>query len=103
MSDDVDPKHFEPEPIIDDENPEWTDETFARAKGPESLPDAVLAAFPKTAAAVRAKRIGRPPSERRKLSISLRLDPDVLEAWRSSGEGWQSRMNDALRAAAPKR
>jgi uncharacterized protein (DUF4415 family) len=32
--------------------------------------------------------------------VSLRLDPDVLEHFRSTGEGWQSRMNEALRQAA---
>ena len=31
--------------------------------------------------------------------ISLRLDRDVLAAWRATGPGWQARMNDALRAA----
>lgn len=29
--------------------------------------------------------------------ISLRLDQDVLERWRATGPGWQSRINDALR------
>ena len=38
------------EPIIDDENPEWTEADFAAATGPEELPPEVLAAFPKTAA-----------------------------------------------------
>ena len=34
-----------------------------------------------------------------KKSITLRLDPDVIEGWRKSGPGWQSRMNAALREA----
>lgn len=36
-----------------------------------------------------------------KKPLSLRIDGDVLERWRASGRGWQSRMNEALRAAAP--
>jgi uncharacterized protein (DUF4415 family) len=29
--------------------------------------------------------------------VSLRLDPDVIEAFRAGGSGWQSRINAALR------
>jgi hypothetical protein len=36
-----------PSPVID-EDPGWTEEDFARARGPESLPPELLAAFPKT-------------------------------------------------------
>ena len=33
-----------------------------------------------------------------KVSITLRLDPDVLDALRATGPGWQTRINDLLRA-----
>ena len=42
---------------------------------------------------------GRPKSETRKEAISLRVDADVLDAFKSTGEGWQPRMNGILRAA----
>jgi uncharacterized protein (DUF4415 family) len=42
---------------------------------------------------------GRPKSETKKEAISLRVDADVLHAFKSSGEGWQTRMNGILRAA----
>jgi len=42
---------------------------------------------------------GRPKSETRKEAISLRVDADVLDAFKSTGEGWQTRMNGVLRAA----
>jgi len=45
-------------------------------------------------------RRGRPPSAAPKEAIKLRLDPDVLEYFRSGGPGWQTRINDALRRAA---
>jgi uncharacterized protein (DUF4415 family) len=32
-----------------------------------------------------------------KVATSVRYDRDVLDAFRSTGEGWQTRMNDALR------
>lgn len=33
-----------------------------------------------------------------KVSTTLRLDPDVLEAIKATGTGWQTRINDLLRA-----
>lgn len=46
------------------------------------------------------RRRGRPFSEVTKEKISMRLDPDVVEYFRSTGPGWQSRMNEVLRKAA---
>lgn len=45
-------------------------------------------------------RPGRPKKVSVKEAVSLRLDPDVLAHFRSSGPGWQSRINAALRKAA---
>lgn len=46
---------------------------------------------------VKAKRRpGRPVQEVTKVATSLRLDPRVLNAFRATGDGWQTRMNDAL-------
>lgn len=42
-------------------------------------------------------RRGRPRVVAPKLQLTLRLDRDVVAAFRSTGAGWQSRMNDALR------
>lgn len=83
-------------PVDLDDNPEWAAEDFARARpAAEILPPEVLAAFGK------GKR-GRPvgwTKPNAKKAITLRLDPDVIEGWRQSGPGWQSRMNAALREA----
>jgi uncharacterized protein (DUF4415 family) len=35
-----------------------------------------------------------------KQQVTLRIDKDVLETFRATGHGWQSRMNAALRKAA---
>ena len=45
-------------------------------------------------------RRGRPPLEVTKLAIKLRVDRDVVDAFKRQGAGWQTRMNDALRKAA---
>jgi uncharacterized protein (DUF4415 family) len=46
---------------------------------------------------IRPGRLGKAaPKE----TVSLRLDPDVLEHFRASGPGWHSRINAALRKAA---
>lgn len=44
-------------------------------------------------------RPGRKPSPSSKKLLTLRVDPDVIEAYKVTGDGWQSRMNDALRKA----
>lgn len=44
----------------------------------------------------RTKR-GRPAGSAKKEQVAIRLDHEVLAAFRSSGPGWQTRMNAALR------
>ncbi len=44
-------------------------------------------------------RKGRPLGST-KAPVSLRLDQAVLDHFRASGPGWQTRMNEALRTAA---
>ena len=67
-----------------DDAPEWTDEMFDRAE--LRIGDTII-------------RRGRPPGST-KTQVSLRLDKDVIAAFRAQGPGWQSRMNEALRKAA---
>jgi uncharacterized protein (DUF4415 family) len=45
---------------------------------------------------------GRPPLEHPKEAVKLRLDHDVLAAYRRTGRGWQTRINADLRKAARK-
>lgn len=45
------------------------------------------------------RRRGRPPAERPKVAVKLRLDPDVVERLKQDGPGWQTRANAALRKA----
>lgn len=39
---------------------------------------------------------GRPAKDVTKMLVSIRFDVAVLDAFRATGEGWQTRMNDAL-------
>ena len=81
--------------LFDDANPEWSDKDFAAARpGREVLPVAFVDAF--------KRKPGRPKGTRlsTKTLVSLRLDNDVLDKFRSKGPGWQSRINEALRKAA---
>ncbi len=91
------PRHtHEDEPVDDEDNPEWTDEDFKRARPASKLPKEVLAAFPKMR--------GRPPKapEERKVAISIRLHPRVLAHYKAAGRGWQTHMEEVLVEAALK-
>lgn len=70
--------------IDPDDAPELTDEWFEKATF--RIGDHVI-------------RRGRPPGSK-KTQVSLRVDTDVIAAFRAQGPGWQSRMNAALRKAA---
>jgi uncharacterized protein (DUF4415 family) len=70
-----------------------TDEELAAARpGPEGMPPAVAEAI--------LKRAGRPKAADKAVPVSLRVPPDVLAAFKAAGPGWQTRMNEALAAAA---
>jgi len=56
--------------------PEITDEMLARAK---------------------VNKGGRPVSSNPRKLISLRLPADVIERWKETGPGWQTRMAERLR------
>ncbi len=58
-----------------DELPELTDDMLARAK---------------------VNRGGRPISDNPRKLLSIRLPVDVIERWKATGPGWQTRMADRL-------
>jgi uncharacterized protein (DUF4415 family) len=69
------------------DNPEWTAEDFAKA-----VPFAV--AFPELAATIRRRGVQKAPT---KVSTTIRLSPEVLDHFRGSGSGWQSKIDRALK------
>ena len=78
--------------LVDEENPEWSRRDFARAKRLYQIPS--LAALSKRKPGERG-----PQKTPTKQQVTLRLDRDVVERFRSTGPGWQSRINNALRKA----
>jgi uncharacterized protein (DUF4415 family) len=79
---------------VDKDNPEWTEETFARARPAEQVLDELFGQA--QASEMLRPRRGRPAAQSPKELVSLRLDPAVLAAFRASGTGWQTRINKAL-------
>jgi uncharacterized protein (DUF4415 family) len=76
--------------IDPDDAPEWTEEMFRMAaiyKGDQLI----------RPASGTLKSIGRPVAAHPKKQVTLRLDPDVIEKFRATGKGWQSRINAELR------
>ncbi|MES2632263.1 MAG: BrnA antitoxin family protein [Pseudomonadota bacterium] len=39
---------------------------------------------------------GRPPSDNPRKQLTLRLPADVIDRWKASGPGWQTRMAERL-------
>ncbi len=77
-------------PQPNDAIPEMTAAAFKRAKPMrEVMPEVV-----------EAMKRGRPKSENPKERVSLRIAPDILAAYRSTGPGWQSRIERTLKAGA---
>lgn len=55
------------------------------------------------AATTKPQRRGRGPQKApTKVAVNLRIDPTVLEAYKSTGAGWQRRMHDAIAAGQRK-
>ena len=73
------------------DNPEITEEQWAQARP-------MTEAMPELVAAIRRMRGAQKAPT--KEHLSLRLDRDVVAAWRASGPGWQARMSEVLRKAA---
>jgi uncharacterized protein (DUF4415 family) len=78
--------------VFDDDNPEWTEADFVRARpADEVLPQAFMAAF-------RAGRAGS-ALDVPKQQVTLSLDSDVVARFRAGGPDWQTRINTILRNA----
>jgi uncharacterized protein (DUF4415 family) len=77
----------------DPDNPPLRDDQLRRLRPAHEV-------RPELVARQRRRERGRPKSEKTKQQVTLRIDRDVIEKFRSTGEGWQSRINDALRKAA---
>jgi uncharacterized protein (DUF4415 family) len=82
---------FEPPPDFD-ENPEWTDADFARARPFKE-------AFPEFYEEWKKERAGLPPLPQPKIHIGFRLAADVVRGIRATGRGYNQRVEKLLREA----
>jgi uncharacterized protein (DUF4415 family) len=76
----------------DPDNPEATDEELAQARP-------VAEAFPELMESIRRSR-GRPPVEKPKQAVTLRLDPETVARFQAEGPDWRARMSEVLRRSA---
>ncbi len=74
---------------VGDDIPELTEEDFARARHIDEFPEL-------KAALERARGQRGPQKSPTKSRVGLRLDQKVVEHFRATGPGWQSRINDVL-------
>lgn len=72
---------------IDEDNPEWTEVDFSKAKRLSDLSEPLQ---------TKLRSLGRSKSERAKERISIHLSPNVVDAFRATGSGWQTRIDAAL-------
>jgi uncharacterized protein (DUF4415 family) len=70
-----------------EEIPELGDEWFAKAEPHEGG---------------KPVRRGRPPVGKRKQLVTLRMDPDIIDAFKEGGPGWQTRMEAVLKSSIAK-
>jgi uncharacterized protein (DUF4415 family) len=82
----------------DAENSEWTRDDVRTA---HPALDVFADVFDPEAAETVKRRRGRPVKADRKVNQTLRLDVDVLNAYRQNGPGWQTLMIQILREHMP--
>lgn len=88
------PRQPDPEQL-DPDAPEATDEWFARARPAADVLPALVGVA--SARDMLKPRRGRPRLTAPKEHVNIRLDPDVVQSFRRTGPGWQTRLNNALR------
>jgi uncharacterized protein (DUF4415 family) len=91
---------YKPKPeLADDDAPELSSGWFEEAKpASNALPRLVGM---KNAAELLEPKRGRPPVENPKEHVNIRLDSDIVQAFKNKGLGWQTRVNGALREWQP--
>ncbi len=75
----------------DEPAPEW----FAKARPASEVLGGLFG--PATSAEMLKPRRGRPTLLAPKEHVNIRLDADIVGAFKATGSGWQTRMNNALR------
>jgi len=74
-----------------------TEEDAAITKAAMQDPDARPYTDHEWVEAMPVRGRGRPAGSGTKVATNIRLDRDLVEAFKGTGDGWQTRLNDALR------
>jgi len=84
------------DPVIDSDNPEWTEADFRQAQTADAmLHPEVLAQFGG----------GRRPSQTTlsgQIPVSLELSAEVISHFKATGPGWQKRIDEVLKRSIAK-
>ncbi|RUP27676.1 MAG: hypothetical protein EKK45_13825 [Curvibacter sp.] len=75
--------------MADADNPAWTEAMFKQAVGVDDLPASLRDKL--------KRRPRGPQKSARKISTTIRLSPEVVVAFRAAGDGWQTRIDQALK------
>ncbi len=78
-----------------DDAPELTEDFFENAT--PMIGERIVTKKEFSIAAEQAIRNSRPKQDSSQKSVTMRYDADIIAAFNSTGDGWQVRMNDALR------
>lgn len=73
------------------------EEDAAITKAAMQDPDAIPYTDAEWAAVSPTRGRGRPAGSGMKVATNIRLDRDLVDAFKGTGDGWQTRINDALR------
>jgi uncharacterized protein (DUF4415 family) len=95
MSKRAKPKHISQEDWDAVDSPPLTDEMLRNMRPAAEVHPELVEDY--------LRRRGRPKAEEPKQLVSLRLDADVVRAFREEGPGWQTRINETLSKAVKKR
>lgn len=79
--------------LDDDDAPELTTELLKRAVPLKQV-------LPELYSSLKRER-GRPRIQNPKVNATIRLDPEVLAAYKATGRGWQTKINAVLRDSLP--
>ena len=88
------PRKPNPE-LISADNPELSEAWFAKARPAHEVLKGLVSSD--VAQDMLKPKRGRPALPNPKAHVNIRLDADIVGAFKGSGAGWQTRINHALR------
>lgn len=82
------PRHISQQDWDAVDSPPLTDAEMRRMRPASEVIPEIVEAYRRTR--------GRPPKAQTKVPVTIRLDAQIVRAFRATGRGWQTRINDIL-------